>query len=150
MFETSFTEFLLIFVIALVILGPERLPKVAAQLGRWVGKARRTAMELRRQLEREVNLNEITRPQPPPRPPAKPLPERPAGETAPEPSASSPVSASPTDAPASPTIAPPERIAAAAEPAASEPKPDEPAAESTPEQAADLAAEHGVSKVSNG
>ena len=40
--------------LGLVILGPERLPRVAAQVGRWVGKARRTAIHLRRQLEREL------------------------------------------------------------------------------------------------
>ena len=37
MFEVGFSELLLISVIALVVLGPERLPKLVAQVGRWVG-----------------------------------------------------------------------------------------------------------------
>jgi len=69
MFDAGFSELLLIFVIALLILGPERLPRVAAQLGRWIAKARRTANQLRWQLEREVALDEIYRAQPKRRPP---------------------------------------------------------------------------------
>ena len=44
MFEVGFSELLLISVIALVVLGPERLPKLVAQVGRWVGKARSMAL----------------------------------------------------------------------------------------------------------
>lgn len=57
------TELLLLFVIGLLILGPERLPRVASQLGRWVGKARRTANQLRFQMEREIALADIERTQ---------------------------------------------------------------------------------------
>src|SRR5690606_34206335 len=59
MFDSSMSELILVFVIGLLILGPERLPKVAAQIGRWVAKARRTANQLRYQLEREVALEEV-------------------------------------------------------------------------------------------
>ena len=55
----GFTEVVVLFVIGLLILGPERLPRVASQIGRWVGKARRTANQLRYQLEREVALADI-------------------------------------------------------------------------------------------
>jgi sec-independent protein translocase protein TatB len=55
----GFSELVVLFVIGLLILGPERLPRVAAQIGRWVGKARRTANQLRYQLEREVALADI-------------------------------------------------------------------------------------------
>lgn len=68
------SELALLFVIGLLILGPERLPRVASQLGRWVGRARRTANQLRYQLEREVTLAEqdkVRKPEPP-RPAAKP------------------------------------------------------------------------------
>ena len=75
MFDVGFWELLIIFVLGLIILGPERLPRVAAQIGRWVGKARRTAIHLRRQLERELELDELinprsrSRPKPPMPPP---------------------------------------------------------------------------------
>jgi len=67
-FDVGFNELVLIFIIGLLVLGPQRLPKVAAEIGKWIGRARRTATELRRQLEREIELNDI---QPPP-PPASP------------------------------------------------------------------------------
>jgi sec-independent protein translocase protein TatB len=59
MFDVGFSELVLLFIIGLLILGPERLPRVASQLGRWVGRARRTANQLRMQLEREMTMNEI-------------------------------------------------------------------------------------------
>jgi Tat protein translocase TatB subunit len=81
MFDVGFAELVLLFVIGLLVLGPERLPKVAAELGRWVGRARRTATQLRRQLEREVELSEVIQPpRPPPRVPS--APEAPAPSTA--------------------------------------------------------------------
>jgi sec-independent protein translocase protein TatB len=70
MFDVGFQELVLLFVIGLLVLGPQRLPKVAAQLGKWVGRARRTATQLRRQLEREIELAEIQAPKPPPPPTA--------------------------------------------------------------------------------
>ena len=55
----GFNELIVLFIIGLLILGPERLPRVATQIGRWVGKARRTANQLRYQLEREIALADI-------------------------------------------------------------------------------------------
>jgi len=55
----GFWELVVLFVIGLLILGPERLPRVATQIGRWVGRARRTANQLRFQLEREIALADI-------------------------------------------------------------------------------------------
>ena len=49
------SEFLLLCLIGLLILGPERLPRVARQIGSWVGKARRMTRSMQRQLEDEVN-----------------------------------------------------------------------------------------------
>jgi len=62
MFDIGFWELALVFGVGLIILGPQRLPRVAAQLARWVNKARRTAMHLRRQLERELELEELINP----------------------------------------------------------------------------------------
>ncbi len=50
------SEFLLLCVIGLLILGPERLPRVARQIGGWVGKARRMTRSLQRQLEEELDV----------------------------------------------------------------------------------------------
>ncbi|HWS75692.1 MAG TPA: Sec-independent protein translocase protein TatB [Quisquiliibacterium sp.] len=63
MFEVGFTEIVLILGIALLVLGPERLPKLAADLGRWAGKARAMARQLKGQLEQEAGtLNELRKP----------------------------------------------------------------------------------------
>lgn len=47
-------EFFVIFLVALVVLGPERLPEVARKVGRWTAELRRAAGELRQGLEAEV------------------------------------------------------------------------------------------------
>jgi sec-independent protein translocase protein TatB len=54
MFEVGFTELLLISALALIVLGPEKLPKLAQQVGRWVGRARAMARQFRDQLEEEA------------------------------------------------------------------------------------------------
>jgi sec-independent protein translocase protein TatB len=66
MFEVGFTEILVISVLALVVLGPEKLPRVAAQVGRWMGRARAMARQFREQLEDEVQLAESTKTKPVP------------------------------------------------------------------------------------
>ncbi len=58
MFDVGFFELLIIFVIGLLVLGPERLPKVAAKVGNWVGQARRMTRNLKYQLEDEIALQE--------------------------------------------------------------------------------------------
>jgi len=59
MFEVGFTEIVLIFAIALLVLGPARLPKLAADLGRWAGRARAMARQLRTQLEQEARYDPL-------------------------------------------------------------------------------------------
>ena len=59
MFDFGFSEVLLTSVIALIVLGPEKLPKAASQVGRWVGRARAMARQFREQLEEEVNLETV-------------------------------------------------------------------------------------------
>ena len=53
----GFSEFLILCVIGLIVLGPKRLPKVANQIGSWVGQARRMTRVMRRQLEDELNFD---------------------------------------------------------------------------------------------
>ena len=88
MFEVGFTEIILILGIALLVLGPEKLPKLANQVGRWAGRARAMARQLRQQLDEEVTIIEkddfgpaVRRPPgtpaagtPPPAPPAPTAP----------------------------------------------------------------------------
>lgn len=49
------SEFILLCLIGLLILGPERLPRVARQIGSWVGKARQITRGFQRQLEEELD-----------------------------------------------------------------------------------------------
>ena len=59
MFDIGFGELFLCFVVALVVLGPERLPKVARLAGRWTGQARAYMRNLSTELERETHAAEI-------------------------------------------------------------------------------------------
>ncbi len=53
----GFGELIILFLIGLIVLGPERLPRVANQLGNWLGQARRMTRVMKRQLEEELDLN---------------------------------------------------------------------------------------------
>jgi sec-independent protein translocase protein TatB len=55
MFGIDFSEILVIFGIALVVLGPEKLPRLARTIGRWIGRARAMARQFREQLEQEAD-----------------------------------------------------------------------------------------------
>jgi sec-independent protein translocase protein TatB len=63
MLDVGFSEILLTSAIALIVLGPERLPKVARQVGNWLGRARAMARQLSEQLEREVSAEELLKQQ---------------------------------------------------------------------------------------
>lgn len=78
MLDFGFSEILLTSAIALVVLGPERLPKVARQVGNWMGRARLMARQLSEQLEREVNAEELLRQQLAPKAESPALPGPPA------------------------------------------------------------------------
>jgi sec-independent protein translocase protein TatB len=83
MFEVGFTEIILIVGLALLVLGPEKLPGLAEKVGRWTGRARAMARELRTQLEHEVTMEEMARSRPsPPPPPSTPAPDPAAENTA--------------------------------------------------------------------
>ena len=53
----GFSELVILFLIGLIVLGPERLPRVAKQIGHWIGEARRMTRMMRRQLEDELDLD---------------------------------------------------------------------------------------------
>jgi len=64
MFEVGFTEIILILGLALLVLGPEKLPGLAEKLGRWTGRARSMARQLRTQLEQEVTIEQMAKSKP--------------------------------------------------------------------------------------
>lgn len=59
MFESSFLEMLVIGIVALLVIGPERLPTVARTIGRWIGKIRRFVATTRADIERELHTEEL-------------------------------------------------------------------------------------------
>ena len=59
MFDVSFTELLVIGVVALVVIGPERLPKVARTIGHLVGRAQRYVNDVKSDIQREVELDDL-------------------------------------------------------------------------------------------
>lgn len=61
MFDVSFTELMLIAVVALLVLGPERLPKAARFAGLWMRKARTQWYSVKSEFERELAAEELKR-----------------------------------------------------------------------------------------
>ncbi len=61
MFDIGFTELLLVAIIALVVLGPERLPGAIKTTAYWVGKIRRSFQSVKSELERELDADGIRR-----------------------------------------------------------------------------------------
>lgn len=59
MFDIGFWELILISVVALLVIGPERLPKVARIAGLWVGRARRTLSSVKGEIDRELKAQEL-------------------------------------------------------------------------------------------
>src|SRR5687768_12303062 len=59
MFDISFTEILVIAAVALVVIGPERLPKVARTLGHLFGRAQRYVNDVKNDIQREMELEEL-------------------------------------------------------------------------------------------
>jgi sec-independent protein translocase protein TatB len=102
MLDVGFSEILLTSAIALIVLGPERLPKVARQVGNWMGRARAMARQLSEQLEREVNAEELLKLQ------NKPSSEAPKAVIAPASVPQTPaIETAPVDAHTAPAAQPP-------------------------------------------
>ncbi|MBI4006540.1 MAG: twin-arginine translocase subunit TatB [Gammaproteobacteria bacterium] len=60
MFDIGFWELIVIAIVALLVIGPDRLPGFARETGRWISKLRRVINNTRRELERELQLSEQT------------------------------------------------------------------------------------------
>lgn len=61
MFDIGFSELLLIGIVALLVLGPERLPKAARTVGALLRKARSSFDSVRQEVEREIRDEELKR-----------------------------------------------------------------------------------------
>jgi sec-independent protein translocase protein TatB len=59
MFDIGFTELLVIGVVALVVIGPERLPKVARTAGQWLGRLNRYVSQVKQDIDRDMRLEEL-------------------------------------------------------------------------------------------
>ena len=61
MFDVGFFEFCVIAVVALLVVGPDRMPELARSAGRWVGKLKRFMNDVKGDLERELKADELRR-----------------------------------------------------------------------------------------
>lgn len=61
MFDIGFTELLLVGLVALVVLGPERLPGAVRTTGLWIGRLKRSFANIKAEVEREIGADEIRR-----------------------------------------------------------------------------------------
>ena len=59
MFDVGFWELTVIAVVALLVIGPERLPKVARTAGMWLGRARRMVASVKADIDRELAAEEL-------------------------------------------------------------------------------------------
>lgn len=86
MFDIGFWELVILFGLGLMVLGPERLPQVAAKMGRWVGQARNMARHLSNQIRDEIEpfesgLNSVNKTLQKDFSARRPEPGQPAGDT---------------------------------------------------------------------
>lgn len=61
MFDVGFSELLVIGIVALIVIGPEKLPSVARTLGHLAGRAQRYVNDVKADIHREVQLEELQR-----------------------------------------------------------------------------------------
>jgi sec-independent protein translocase protein TatB len=59
MFDISFSELVVIGMVALIVVGPERLPRVARTVGHLFGRAQRYARDIKFDIERQIEMDEI-------------------------------------------------------------------------------------------
>lgn len=59
MFDIAFSELLIVGIVALVVIGPERLPKVARTAGQWLGRLNRYVSQVKQDIDRDIKLEEL-------------------------------------------------------------------------------------------
>ncbi len=61
MFDVGFSEMVMVALVALLVVGPQRLPGLAQTAGRWIGKARHFVTAVKGEIEREIKAEELKR-----------------------------------------------------------------------------------------
>ncbi len=61
MFEIGFPELVLIAVVGLLVIGPERLPEALRTLGLWLGRMRRSFVAVKAEIEKEIGMDDVRR-----------------------------------------------------------------------------------------
>lgn len=61
MFDVGFWEIMIIGLVALVVVGPERLPELAYTIGKWLGKGRAMVNSIKSEIDREMQVDELKR-----------------------------------------------------------------------------------------
>lgn len=61
MFDIGFSEIIVCAVVALIVIGPERLPETVRTLGLWVGRLKRSLRDTREEIERQMGVDDIRR-----------------------------------------------------------------------------------------
>ncbi len=59
MFDIGFWELAIIALVALVVVGPERLPKLAYTAGKWLGKGRKVIQQVKTEIDKEIKAEEL-------------------------------------------------------------------------------------------
>ncbi len=61
MFDVGFPELMLVAVVGLLVIGPERLPEALRTLGLWFGRMRRSFISVKTEIEKEIGMDEVRR-----------------------------------------------------------------------------------------
>ncbi|MCZ6657121.1 MAG: Sec-independent protein translocase protein TatB [Gammaproteobacteria bacterium] len=61
MFDIGFPELVLVAVVGLLVIGPERLPEALRTLGLWFGRMRRSFLSVKAEIEKEIGMDEVRR-----------------------------------------------------------------------------------------
>jgi len=59
MFDIGFLELVIVGIIGLLVLGPERLPVASRTLGKWIGRARRMTSQFTKEIDRQIEIDEL-------------------------------------------------------------------------------------------
>jgi len=61
MFDIGFPELVLVAIVGLLVIGPERLPEALRTLGLWLGRMRRSFTSVKNEIEKEIGMDEVRR-----------------------------------------------------------------------------------------